>query len=98
MHFWLFVARFRLCSGPLGSAVPMKMGLYWFIPALANSRVGSSWGTTALDGKKVWPLVRKKSTNVARTRSPDHSTGPPVPFCRPCGLGSAPQGRAAAGS
>ena len=40
-----------------GSTVPRKIGLNWFIPALANSSVGSLWGTTLLEGTWVWPLV-----------------------------------------
>jgi hypothetical protein len=50
------------------------MGLNWFIPALANSRVGSLTGTTAELGQKVWPFDLKKSTKVVRTLAPLHST------------------------
>jgi hypothetical protein len=47
--------------------------LYWFIPALANSSVGSSTGTTGLDGQRVCDLDSKYSTNVLRTRLAGHS-------------------------
>jgi hypothetical protein len=36
-----------------GSAVPRKIGLYWFIPALVKSKVGSLWGTTEEEAQKV---------------------------------------------
>ena len=29
------------------------MDLYWFMPAFANKRVGSSWGTTDDEGQCV---------------------------------------------
>ena len=67
-------ARESLARSLLGSAVPRKMGLNWFIPALANSRVGSLTGTTAELGQKVWPFDLKKSTKVVRTLAPLHST------------------------
>ena len=34
----------HLAMSLLGSTVPMKAGLNWFMPALANSKVGSSNG------------------------------------------------------
>ena len=67
------VALLSLAKLLLGSTVPRKIGLNWFIPALANSRVGSLWGTTLLEGTWVWPLVWKNSMNAARTLSPVHS-------------------------
>jgi len=77
MHFWLLAARVRPARGPLGSAVPVKMGLNWFIPALAKRRVGSSCGTTGDDLKKVWPFLEtKKPTNSSRTRDTGHSAAP----------------------
>lgn len=33
-----------------GSTVPRNMDLYWFMPALANRRVGSECGTTEDEG------------------------------------------------
>jgi hypothetical protein len=36
-----------------GGMRPRKMGLNWFMPALAKSSVGSSWGTTGLAAQKV---------------------------------------------
>src|SRR5207302_7825541 len=37
------------------------------MPALVNSSVGSSWGTTLLDGTNVWPcFLTKKSMNCWR--------------------------------
>jgi hypothetical protein len=47
--------------------------LNWFIPALANRSVGSSTGTTGLDGQAVCDLDLKKSMKVDRTRPDDHS-------------------------
>jgi hypothetical protein len=43
MHFWLFAARLSPASGLLSGTLPRKTGLNWFIPALANISVGSSW-------------------------------------------------------
>ena len=60
-------ARRSLAKSELGSTVPRKMGLNWFMPALANSRVGSLWGTTLLEGTAVWPLPWKNSMKVDRT-------------------------------
>src|SRR5262249_17503585 len=62
MHFWVFATRFHFaCS------VPRKNGLNWFMPALANSRVGSSSGTTGEDGTLGWPcFLQQKSMNCWR--------------------------------
>ena len=55
--------------------IPRKSGLYWFIPALANKRVGSSWGTQGEDGQKVcWCFSAKNWINVDRTLSIGHSS------------------------
>src|SRR5687768_567770 len=62
MHFWVLTARVyaRFSS-------PRKIGLNWFIPALVNSSVGSSCGTTGDDGTNVWPCrFTKKSMNSWR--------------------------------
>ena len=68
MHFWLFAARFSGASGELGSTLPTKMGLNWFMPAFAKSSVGSSTGTTGDDGQNVCSFVcAKKLMNVSRT-------------------------------
>lgn len=41
----------------------------WFMPALAKSSVGSSWGTTGLDFQKVCPCLSvKNEMNELRTR------------------------------
>src|SRR5437868_14911567 len=62
MHFWVFAAR-----GYGGFWVPRKYGLNWFMPALVNKSVGSSCGTTGLDGTNVWPcFFTKKSMNCWR--------------------------------
>src|SRR3982751_3939400 len=45
---------------------PRKTSLNWFIPALVKSSVGSSPGTTGLDGTTVWPFEAKKLRNVER--------------------------------
>jgi hypothetical protein len=48
--FCELTARFRLAKSESGSTVPRKIDLYWFIPALVNSRVGSERGTTEEEG------------------------------------------------
>ena len=77
MHFCEVTARpfGKNCfSGPFGAACPRKIGLYWFMPAFANSSVGSLCGTTGLDGHCVCAFFwMKKSMNVWRTRVPLHS-------------------------
>ena len=40
------------------------MDLYWFMPAFANSNVGSSWGTTDDEGQCVCAWRWKYSTKV----------------------------------
>ena len=67
--FWASQARVRRAKSELGSTVPRKMGLNWFMPALVKRRVGSFRGTTLLLGTAVCPLVSKNSMNAARTRS-----------------------------
>lgn len=37
--------------------------LTWFIPAFANSKVGSSYGIVEEEGTRVWSLAAKKSKN-----------------------------------
>src|SRR3546814_7870636 len=67
-----------VCSSDLdlGSRVPRKMGLNWFMPALVKSSVGSSYGKTGDDGtKRCSARDTKKSTNVERMRSLGHSMG-----------------------
>src|SRR5689334_15580265 len=62
MHFCVFAARVydRFSN-------PKKIGLNWFIPALVNSSVGSSCGTTGDDGTNVCPCdLTKKSMNSWR--------------------------------
>src|SRR5262249_57972100 len=62
MHFWLSTARLY---GRV--PVPRKTSLNWFMPALVNNSVGSSRGTTLLDGTAVWPcFLTKKSMNCCR--------------------------------
>lgn len=48
--FWELTARFNWAKSDCGSTVPKKIDLYWFMPALANSRVGSERGTTEDEG------------------------------------------------
>lgn len=59
MHFWELTALFKVEKEEDGSTVPKKIGLYWFIPALANNKVGSSCGMTEDDGTKVCPFSLK---------------------------------------
>jgi hypothetical protein len=40
-------------------SAPRKTSLNWFIPALVNSRVGSSAGTSELLGTRWWPWASK---------------------------------------
>src|SRR5213078_1201712 len=62
MHFCEFATRLYA-----GVWVPRKIGLNWFMPALVNSSVGSSQGTTLDDGTAVWPCFwTKKSRNCWR--------------------------------
>src|SRR4051794_17083221 len=62
MHFCVFAARL---NGRV--PVPRNTSLNWFMPALVNSSVGSSSGTTLDDGTKVWPrFLTKKSMNCWR--------------------------------
>src|SRR3990172_9387159 len=78
MHFWLLAT--RECSG---RAVPRKIGLNWFIPALVNMSVGSSCGTTGDDGTNTCPFAAKKSRNCCRIcrevilKTPKKSQRPP---------------------
>lgn len=50
MHFCELAARLSFANDDEGSTVPRKMDLYWFIPALAKSRVGSSYGMVLDEG------------------------------------------------
>lgn len=68
--FWVSVARVSLARELSGLTVPRKMDLNWFMPAFAKSRVGSSRGTTVLDGTTSCCLLLKKSRKAARTLSP----------------------------
>lgn len=43
-YFCVLVVRVHFDISLFGSAVPKKIGLNWFIPALANNNVGSSNG------------------------------------------------------
>src|SRR5437588_4855209 len=62
MHFCVSAARLYGRE-----PVPRKTSLNWFMPALVNSSVGSSKGTTLLDGTAVWPcFLQKKSMNCWR--------------------------------
>src|SRR5688500_7217773 len=62
MHFCVLATRVQGAF-----SVPRKYGLNWFIPALVNSSVGSSCGTTGDDGTNVWPCFSmKKSRNCCR--------------------------------
>ena len=73
--FWESQARERRAKSELGSTVPRKMGLNWFMPALVKSSVGSLCGTTLLEGTAVWPWHSKNSMKAARTRSAAHAGG-----------------------
>lgn len=53
------------------------MDLYWFMPALAKRRVGSSWGTTLEEGQWVWPSFSKKATKVLRIFAAGHCGAAP---------------------
>ena len=50
LTFCEFTARLSCAKSDEGSTVPRNIDLYWFIPALANSKVGSEWGTTEEEG------------------------------------------------
>jgi len=51
IHFWVLTARRSFERSELGSTVPRKIDLYWFIPAFANKSVGSSYGIVDDDGQ-----------------------------------------------
>uniref|UniRef100_A0A7C9ARA9 Uncharacterized protein n=1 Tax=Opuntia streptacantha TaxID=393608 RepID=A0A7C9ARA9_OPUST len=74
MHFWVLQARFSSLKGLFGSTVPRKIGLNWFIPALANSKVGSLRGTTGLDFQLVWAFPSKNLMKVSLTLLAGHSS------------------------
>jgi len=61
MHFCEVVAR---RYGRLSK--PRNTSLNWFMPALVNSSVGSSPGTTGLEATMVWPLLSKNLRNAVR--------------------------------
>lgn len=82
--FWESHARDKRAKDEAGSTVPRKMVLNWFMPALANSSVGSLTGTTGLLGTAVWALVWKNSMKVLRTRSPAACK-----LTLPCAVGNA---------
>lgn len=46
--------RFVLCKVSGQRSEGSGTTLTWFMPALANKRVGSLWGTTGEEGQKVW--------------------------------------------
>lgn len=45
----------------LGSTVPTKTGLNWFMPALANNRVGSSRGMVDEEWTYKWSFLSVKN-------------------------------------
>jgi hypothetical protein len=61
MHFCEVAARLY---GRLSK--PRNTSLNWFIPALVNSSVGSSPGTTGDEATTVWPLDSKNFRKVER--------------------------------
>lgn len=78
MHFCEFTARVSLARSDFGSALPRKIGLYWFIPALVNSSVGSLCGTTEDDRQNVCAAFSvKKSMYCCRTAAPSVGSAAP---------------------
>jgi hypothetical protein len=73
MHFWLLTARFRPARGDPGGSTPWKIGLNWFMPALAKvSRSdGSFIGQEVDDATKVCPRCSKNRMKAARTSATD---------------------------
>src|SRR6266545_5364438 len=89
MHFCVFATRLYG-----GFSVPRKYGLNWFMPALAKSSVGSSCGTTGLDGTNVCPcFLQKKSMNCWRISLDDGMASSVGPACRAGPPNSVPPGR-----
>src|SRR4051794_23164700 len=81
MHFCVFAARVydRFSS-------PRKIGLNWFIPALVNSNVGSSCGTTGELGTNVCPCFStKKSMNCWRISAEVNELMSPALFAKRLG-------------
>ena len=58
--------RTYLAISLFGSTVPTNTGLNWFIPALANRRVGSSLGMVEDECTYSWALFLKKFMNLSR--------------------------------
>ena len=56
MHFCELAARLSWAKSDEGSMVPWKMALYWFMPALVKSSVGSDSGTTEDEGTAACQL------------------------------------------
>lgn len=72
MHFWLLAALLSFPNSEFGSTVAKNMDLYWFIPAFANSKVGSSKGIVEEEGTCLWPLDSKNDMKVERTLEAGH--------------------------
>ena len=53
LTFCEFTARFNCAKSDEGSTVPRNIDLYWFMPALAKSNVGSESGTTEDEGTEA---------------------------------------------
>ncbi|KAL3783982.1 LOW QUALITY PROTEIN: hypothetical protein HJC23_013362 [Cyclotella cryptica] len=66
MHFWLLAALVKEASSVPGGARPRKMGLNWFMPALAKSSVGSLRGTHGEEGTSECCSEAKCDRNVDR--------------------------------
>src|SRR5690349_14143517 len=64
--FWTVVAR-----GGSRVSTPVKTSLNWFMPALANSSVGSLASTTGDERTIWWPRSAKKSRKPARISFPE---------------------------
>ena len=64
LTFWEFTARLSWAKSEEGSTVPRKMDLYWFMPALANRRVGSECGTTDDEGTANYISTSVQSTQA----------------------------------
>lgn len=60
------MARLSEAKSDEGSTVPRKMDLYWFMPALANRRVGSEWGTTEEEG-----TIAASAASCGETETPE---------------------------
>lgn len=99
MHFCEFTARFSVASSVPGGALPRKMGLNWFMPALAKRSVGSfrgtqgDEGTDECDSEAKWSMKVERILEVGQARSSVSAACRCVPGTRTARPGTAVKAR-----